>query len=58
MKISAEVVGLGFAHTATRVDDIRRHAVERLEAERAAREARSLAERSAEELAENERGRR
>jgi hypothetical protein len=58
MKISAEVVGLGFAHVASRVEDIRRRAVARREAERAAREARLLAERSAQELADSERGRR
>lgn len=58
MKISAEVVGLGFAHAPTRINDIRRRAIARLEAERAAREARILAEGSAEEITENERGRR
>jgi len=58
MKISAEVAGLGFAHAPTRIDDLRRRAIARLEAERAAREARILAERSAETIAENERGRR
>ncbi|WP_439542642.1 hypothetical protein [Hyphomicrobium sp.] len=51
MKISTDVVGLGFAHAETRIADIRRRAVERLEAERAAREARALASRSAEEMA-------
>lgn len=58
MKISADVVGLGFAHAERRIADIRRRAAERLEAERAAREVCALAERSAEEMAETERGHR
>jgi hypothetical protein len=58
MKISAEVVGLGFAHAAARVEDIRRRAAASVEAERAAREARLLAERSAEDMSTTARGRR
>lgn len=64
MKVSADVVGLGFAHVASRVEDIRRRAIARREAERAAREARAgmrrdvrlMTERRAQELADGKRG--
>ena len=64
MKISADVVGLGFAHVASRVEDIRRRDIARREAERAAREARAamrrdvrlMTERRAQELADGKRG--
>ncbi|WP_296204870.1 hypothetical protein [uncultured Hyphomicrobium sp.] len=64
MKISADVVGLGFAHVASRVEDIRRRVIARREAERAAREARAamrrdvrlMTERRAQELADGKRG--
>ncbi len=56
MKVSAEVVGIGLANIGTRIADIRRRAAERLEAERTAREVRALAERGAEESAEQVRG--